>query len=218
MPNLHALLGDAEVIDLGDRVNHQRGRWIANHPRRVYELHEKVILPSLLYKNGMNVLEVGVGSGEHIHLYRNKRFTGLAVCDKSFKIASTHAAEYRLRGTPIVRGEPEDLPFEDASFSRVFAISTLYACRDINKALDEMHRVVRPAGTLTIGERLTVLGKSEIQCETLDHELKLLPEWYASHGYDCSVTEHQATFLGESLTEEPNFTFRIFTGVRKSKK
>jgi ubiquinone/menaquinone biosynthesis C-methylase UbiE len=59
----------------------------------------------------------------------------------------------RLR--PAIRfeqGRGEAIPFPDASFDRVLALVSLHHMPDQRKALEEMHRVLRPGGRVALLE------------------------------------------------------------------
>lgn len=65
-----------------------------------------------------------------------------------------------MRAVQLQRGDATALDFSDASFDIVFSYHALEHIPDYNKALDEMNRVLKPAGTYCIGtpNRARVLG------------------------------------------------------------
>ncbi len=52
----------------------------------------------------------------------------------------------------FIVGQAQKLPFEDATFDRVIAVTVLCFVDDAGKAIAEMARVLRPRGRLVIGE------------------------------------------------------------------
>jgi SAM-dependent methyltransferase len=57
----------------------------------------------------------------------------------------------RVEGIEAVRGNANDMPFEDASFDLVMSISTLEHDKRFWLSVAEMRRVLRPGGLLVIG-------------------------------------------------------------------
>ena len=59
-----------------------------------------------------------------------------------------------IEGTQLhlVEGQAERLPFNDAAFDRVVAVTVLCFVRDAERAIMEMARVLKPGGRLVIGE------------------------------------------------------------------
>ena len=52
----------------------------------------------------------------------------------------------RARGLDVVEGSATDLPFDDASFDVAYSFKVLAHVPDLDRALAEMARVVRPGG------------------------------------------------------------------------
>jgi len=67
-----------------------------------------------------------------------------------------HQAEQRARERGVAlelrEGRVEDLPFGDASFDVVFAVTVLCFVGDAERAVQEMARVLVPGGRLVLGE------------------------------------------------------------------
>jgi ubiquinone/menaquinone biosynthesis C-methylase UbiE len=99
------------------------------------------------------VLEIGVGSGLNLPFYsRNvERLIGL---DPSPKLLSM--VQRNLRCNPssveLIEGSAEAIPLESNSLDTVVTTWTLCSIPDADRALREMHRVLRPAGRLLFVE------------------------------------------------------------------
>jgi SAM-dependent methyltransferase len=98
---------------------------------------------------GQAILEVGCGGG---HLTRELALAvgsgGRAV---GFDLNADQLAAARefcagLPGAEFVEGDATALPFEDASFDSVTAVNTLEYIPDVDRALAELRRVMRPGG------------------------------------------------------------------------
>jgi SAM-dependent methyltransferase len=90
------------------------------------------------------VLEVGSGRGEAAgRLVRELRCEVAAVDQSERMVGLT-----RARGVEAMRGDVEDLPFEEGSFDVVLAAWMLYHVFDLDRGLAELRRVLRAGGRL----------------------------------------------------------------------
>jgi ubiquinone/menaquinone biosynthesis C-methylase UbiE len=93
------------------------------------------------YATGRDVLEVGCGTG--LILERIARFARHA---RGVDLSPGMLQKARERSLEVVEGSATDLPFDDASFDVACSFKVLAHVRDIERALGEMVRVVRPGG------------------------------------------------------------------------
>jgi ubiquinone/menaquinone biosynthesis C-methylase UbiE len=100
---------------------------------------------------GLRVLDVGCGQGIDLHEYAaaGARVTGLDLAPRHVELARAHLAVDGLDGQ-VVEGDAEALPFPDASFDRVSSNGVLHHTPDIEAALREIVRVLRPGGEARI--------------------------------------------------------------------
>jgi ubiquinone/menaquinone biosynthesis C-methylase UbiE len=97
-----------------------------------------------------DVLEVAVGTGLNLDAYpQSVRLTGIDLSEQMLAIATTRAAELG-RDVELRQGDAHALPFADATFDTVVCTFGLCAIPDIDAALDEMTRVLRPGGKLIL--------------------------------------------------------------------
>jgi ubiquinone/menaquinone biosynthesis C-methylase UbiE len=98
-----------------------------------------------------DVLDVGCGQGiDLINYARNgARATGVDLTPRHVELARAHLAALGLEGT-VVQGDAEALPFPDASFDRVSSNGVLHHTPDMDRALTEIARVLRPGGSATV--------------------------------------------------------------------
>lgn len=96
------------------------------------------------------VLEVAIGTGLNLAAYpRDVTLTGLDLSEEMLAIARTRAAELG-RTVTLRQGNAHALPFEDASFDTVVCTLGLCAIPDVDAAVGQMVRVLRPGGRLLL--------------------------------------------------------------------
>lgn len=96
---------------------------------------------------GERILDVAAGTG--VSTAELARSGALVVgCDFSLGMLSAHGD----RTVPLVAGDALHLPFRDGAFDGVTISFGLRNVVDVDQALREFHRVVRPGGRLVIAE------------------------------------------------------------------
>jgi SAM-dependent methyltransferase len=99
-----------------------------------------------------DAVEIGVGSG------RFAAPLGIAI---GVEPARTISQIARNRGVQVIGGVAEALPFRDSQFDSVLMVTTICFLDDVDLALKEVSRVIRPNGSLVIAfiDRDSPLGK-----------------------------------------------------------
>jgi len=109
----------------------------------------------LALRPGLNVLDVGCGTGDFLRLLAPIVSPGTAV---GVDLSETMIAEARQRSSENLDnlsfqvGSVLDLPFSNASFDRVLATQLLLHVPDPAKALVEIKRVLALSGVISISE------------------------------------------------------------------
>jgi ubiquinone/menaquinone biosynthesis C-methylase UbiE len=100
------------------------------------------------------VLEIGMGSGLNLAFYDAGRVERVCGLDPAVELQERSRVRAGASGVPVelLTGSAEEIPFDDASFDTVLTTFTLCSIPDVARALREMRRVLRPAGTLLFAE------------------------------------------------------------------
>ena len=140
MPKIFPFEKDAEQYD----------GWFSGN-QWVYEAETRAV-KSMIPTSGCGV-EIGVGTGRfaeplgiEIGVDPSKRMKEIA----------------RKRGIKVLDGVAEELPLNDAGFDFVLMVTTICFVDDINKTLQEAHRVLAPGGCLIVGfvDSNSLVGKT----------------------------------------------------------
>lgn len=99
--------------------------------------------------NGMNVLEIGLGYGtvaqrlvEHGAFY-----SGLDIALGPVKMVRHRIKQVKLAGN-VVQGSILQPAFPDQSFDAIVAIGCLHHTGDLQRAIDECYKLLKPGGSL----------------------------------------------------------------------
>src|SRR5204862_4954821 len=94
------------------------------------------------------VLDVGCGSCWGTRLLAdyaiNGRVTGIDISDEMVRVAREASQSYSNIDFEVASAE--QLTFNDNEFTHAFSMESLYYYRNIPKALNEIHRVLKPFG------------------------------------------------------------------------
>lgn len=139
-----------------DRAVKWQGYWdkqAATYDKAMSLLDRKVFGDSRQWACGQatgEVLEVAVGTGLNLPFYPDRAtVTGLDLSEGMLALARARA-EKLGRSPTLQQGTAHDLPFGDASFDTVVCTLGLCAIPNLDAAVDEMVRVLRPGGRLIL--------------------------------------------------------------------
>lgn len=98
-----------------------------------------------------DVLEIGVGSGSHAHLFAPhcRTYTGVDITDWATRATKRRFEVFGLPGN-IRRMDAEHLKFESNSFDFIWTWGVIHHSADTGRILQEMRRVLRPGGRATV--------------------------------------------------------------------
>jgi len=102
--------------------------------------------------SGKKILEVGCGAGAHSALFKRHGASAIALDITVSRIISAQRKLGLVKQGHgcAMQGDAEKLPFADASFDIVYSFGVLHHTVDTQKAIDELHRVLRPGGQMAV--------------------------------------------------------------------
>lgn len=113
-------------------------------------------------------LDLAVGTGPNIEHYPDKAEVTLMDLSAGMLRRARRKADQAMQERPglkltLVQCALEQMPFKDCSFDTVLSIDVFCSCRDLDRAMDETYRVLKPGGKAIFvehfrtGRRLTDL-------------------------------------------------------------
>lgn len=116
-------------------------------------IEQRVILDLIGNVEGARVLDAGCGDGVLVCELASRGAEATGIDPDPAMLAAARARTDKVGGVATFRdGRVERLPFPDASFDVVAAITVLCVVGDASGAVREMARVLRPGGRLVLGE------------------------------------------------------------------
>lgn len=102
------------------------------------------------YQKGM-LLEVGSGLGQDLAKFAKRGFsvTGIELARTVADMARKHLGVYNLKGT-VLQGNAEALGFLENKFDVAYSCGVLQHTTNMQRAIDEIHRVVRKGGLAVV--------------------------------------------------------------------
>lgn len=139
----------------------------------------RVIVDEARIVDGLNVLDVACGAGEPsismaTMLQGSGRVVGIDLATASLEVARQRAGARRLANVEFLQADVLRLPFSDCTFDRVVSRLGLMFFSDLDEALRQMYRVLKPGG------RTSHLAWGSMRQpyfdSTIETVLRLLPE------------------------------------------
>lgn len=118
----------------------------------VFHPGRRMAMETLNRRPSQRILEVGVGTGLSLPLYRDDaRVTGIDISPEMLDKAREKVAEQGLENVEaLLEMDAEQLEFEDNSFDAVAAMYVASVVPHPDKLMDEMRRVCVPGGDILV--------------------------------------------------------------------
>jgi len=125
-------------------------------------LWRKKLVKMLKQDNPETVLDVATGTGDlaiAVHNGTGAKVTGLDLSQKMLDVGIEKVKKHNLQNSiSMMKGDAENLPFEDNKFDAVTVAFGVRNFENLNKGLDELKRVVKENGNVYILEFSKVEG------------------------------------------------------------
>jgi ubiquinone/menaquinone biosynthesis C-methylase UbiE len=108
----------------------------------------------LVEETGGDILEIGAGTGKNLPFYGAAERVIALEPDPAMRARARQTARDVRIPVEVVEGDAMALPFPDASFDTVVFSLVLCTVPDLEQALTEAHRVLRPGGKLRFYEHV----------------------------------------------------------------
>ena len=118
-------------------------------------------------KSEIKILDVATGSGRTLKqlrgAFKDEKIIGLDLSDSYLKEASRYISELDGNLIELVKGNAENLPFENESFQ---AVSCVYLFHELprnvrEKVLKEFHRILEPGGLFVLADSIQINDSPE---------------------------------------------------------
>jgi ubiquinone/menaquinone biosynthesis C-methylase UbiE len=104
-------------------------------------------------------LEVAIGTGLNLpHYPEDVELVGLDLTREMLALAAARARDLG-RAVELEEGDAQELPFEDGSFDTVLCTFSLCGIPDVERAVAEMRRVLKPGGDLILVDHVKSSSK-----------------------------------------------------------
>jgi SAM-dependent methyltransferase len=152
--------------------------------------------------SGGKALDVATGTGDFIKILMETlkncdSFVGIDISTKDLE-----SAKKRFKDQPVelLEMNAESLKFSDKSFDTVSMAYSLHHLDKTNKALAEIHRVLKPSGNLIIQEEFSDGNQTEAQkTNLLQHTWEAEIDTLLGQTHKATLAKHEITELISNL-------------------
>jgi ubiquinone/menaquinone biosynthesis C-methylase UbiE len=170
------------------------------------------LVDSLGVTEGMNVLDLGCGTGVLFDMLRrqigkNGSVTGV---DFSIKMAQKAYRNFPFANVNVVDADATMLPFADSTFDMAVAFSAFPHFSNQQKAIDETHRVLKPKAKFYIIHLISSKELSRIhhaiggvvEHDVIPAEAKLREMLNSSKFTDIVIEDHPGLYLASAVNSK----------------
>jgi len=134
------------------------------------------------------LLEIGIGNGKHLPLYKTHKITGIDTSKNMLNIAR----KQKLENIELLEMSGENLLFNDHSFDYIILSHVITVVNNPDKLLQESYRVLKPNGKVYILNHFTPNNL----LKHIDMSFQIISKWF----------HFKSSFQIDSLTSIQKFT------------
>lgn len=167
---------------------------------RVRRTHLELL--QLFPSRGQLILDAGCGPGTYgiILAQEGNDVIGIEISTEATSIAKQRANQKKVNFLPLV-GDLERLPFKDNSFDICFCGWVLHHFANMDTAVTELSRVLKPGGKLALAEPNE--SNAAMRFSRLIENLPILRRWVLKAGWDTpNRTIHRHKHYIRSLEQQ----------------
>jgi SAM-dependent methyltransferase len=143
-------------------LDSQEHQGFENHTNVRYQLEPYILEFADFEKSkGKKVLEIGVGLGaDHAQFAKaGADLYGIDLTNRAIEMTQQRFNHWGLKST-LQTGDAENLTFTESTFDIVYSWGVLHHSPDTEKAISEVHRVLKPGGTakIMIYQKYSIVG------------------------------------------------------------
>lgn len=133
-----------------ENFNEIADKYSVSHDGKFVEPMYEEVINRIKVLNPKSILDVGCGTGIILNQFKNKgiELYGLDISEKMIEEARKNLGEE----VQLKLGDSESMPWEDDSFELILCNASFHHYPNPKCALREMNRLLKPDGTLIIGD------------------------------------------------------------------
>jgi ubiquinone/menaquinone biosynthesis C-methylase UbiE len=142
-------MGKLSLFDFDSVANKYDEYYKTEHGKKIDDLEKFSVALFFNELNSKKVLEIGCGTGHWTKFLSQHGFEvmGLDVSEKMLEIAKSK----NIKNAQFQLAEAGNLPFENESIENIMTFATMGFINNKDKAIKEMHRVLKKNGHILIG-------------------------------------------------------------------
>lgn len=137
------------IFDLPEIANHYDEYYLTEFGKEVDRQEKSLVKEFLEQVPVKQILELGCGTGHWTQFFSELGYTITAVDISDAMLAIAH--NKKIKNAVFRKADVLNLPFSANQFEFIVSITMLEFVDDINKAFNEIYRILKPEGWLLLG-------------------------------------------------------------------